>query len=1041
MNRRLIRAALALACLSGVVTLAGSHLRAQAPQPPTEAAAIKSLTWRSIGPLNMAGRVAAVEGIPGDPTTFYVAPAAGGIIKTTNGGVTFKSIFDSADIASVGAITVAPSDHNVVWVGAGEGDPRNSTSFGNGVWRSDDAGATWRHLGLVDTERIKRIRVHPTDPETAYVCALGHAWGANEERGVFKTTDGGKTWQKILYKNADTGCSDIDMDAGNPRILYAGMYTFRRRPWRFDSGGGETAIYKTVDGGASWKKLTSGLPKGPLDRIGMAISRSNPDVVYLLTESTEPGTLWRSDDKGETWRKMNDDKTLTFRPFYYSDLRVDPKDPNRLYTLGGQLSRSKDGGRTFERIANDIHGDHQAMWIDPEDPRRILSGSDGGYQMSHDGGDTWEQINNFPMAQFYHVAFDMRTPYNLCGGLQDNGNWCGPSRTAIEEGIRKGDWFLVSYGDGFFAIPTPDGRYVYSDSQGGVIYQTEVATGNERAIHPYPKKIGSAGEAIDKDRFRFNWNAAIHISPHDPNTIYFGGNVVFRTTNGGQTWDIISPDLTTNDKSKQISSGGPVTRDNTAAEFHCTILTIAESPVERGVIWVGTDDGNIQVTRDAGKTWTNVVKNIQGLPANAWVPAIDPSNADKGVAYVAIDRHQDDDFGPYIFKTADYGKTWTALKGSLPAKGYVHVVREDRKNKNLLYAGTELGVFASWDGGQKWAAIRNNLPPVAVRDIQQHPRDNDLIIATHSRGLFILDDVTALQRLGDATKTDAFAFESRGGIRYHMWNKDTNLGDQEPKGQNPPYGAFVDYYLAADAKDPVTLTIADRGGKLVREITNAPGKAGVNRAVWDLRLNGPTPTAAERNQTGGFNRFNRPTGPWALPGDYKATIKAGGRELTTTVKVATDPRLQTSAADLQAQHDALVALRDLTSRTNAMIDRADDVIRQLKALQDTLKNGTEKANPATVAAVNRALEQVTAFRWTLTREIPMGYRFPPMLREEIQSIASAVASATARPTDPQMLRLQELTADTTSAEARLKDSVAAGIAEVNRLLSGQPHIR
>ncbi|HEX6738115.1 MAG TPA: glycosyl hydrolase, partial [Vicinamibacteria bacterium] len=433
----------------------------------TESEAVRKLWWRSIGPANMGGRVADIAGLPGDPSTYYVVPANGGIFKTTNGGVTFTPIFDKEDIASVGAIAIAPSDPNVIWAGSGEGDPRNSASFGIGVFRSTDGGSSWKHLGLADSERIKRIRVDPKDPDTAYVCALGHAWGPNEERGVFKTTDGGRTWRKVLFVNKDTGCSDIDMDPGNPRVLYAGLYTFRRQPWRFDSGGGETALHKSTDGGETWKKLTKGLPKGPMDRIGVAVAPSAPEVVYMITETKDEGELFRSEDRGESWAKVSDDRNINFRPFYYSDIRVDPRDPQRVYSLSGGLFVSKDGGKTFQRIAQGVHGDHQAFWIDPQNPKRILSGSDGGFQLSYDGGKTWEIVNNFTLSQFYHLSYDLRRPYHVCGGLQDNGSWCGPSATPSTQGIRKEDWYTVGGGDGFFAVPDPSAPHlVYSDSQG-----------------------------------------------------------------------------------------------------------------------------------------------------------------------------------------------------------------------------------------------------------------------------------------------------------------------------------------------------------------------------------------------------------------------------------------------------------------------------------------------------------------------------------------------------------------------------------------------
>ena len=711
--------------------------------------ALRSMKFRSIGPANMGGRVSDIVGIPGDPKTFYVGGADGGVWKTTNGGITFEGQFQNEAAYSVGALAVSASDPNVVWLGSGEGDPRNSTSYGNGVYRSTDAGRSWTHLGLDDTERIKRIVVHPRDPDHAYTCALGHAWGKNAERGVFETRDGGASWEKVLFIDEDTGCSDLAMDASNPRILYAGMWTHRRRPWRFDSGGKETGLYKSTDAGKTWEKKTKGLPKGAMDRIGVSVAQSKPNIVYVITEAVDEGSLFRSEDWGESFHMVHDNPRINFRPFYYSDVRVDPSNPEVLFSLSGGLFKSTDGGKTFDRIAQGVHGDHQSMWIDPEDSEHVLSGSDGGYQVSFDGGENWDVINNVALSQYYQIFFDDRNPYYVCGGLQDNGNWCGPSRTAHSAGIIKHDWYTVSGGDGFYTVPVPGQPHlVYSNSQGGSINLSDTRSGNTMRIHPYPAKVGSAGDAIVDHKYRFNWDAPIHISPHDPGVVYFGGNVLFKSSDYGYSWEEISPDLTTDDPDKQLTSGGEVVTDNTAAEFHCTILTIAESPVARGVIWVGTDDGNLQVTRDGGATWKNVKDNVDGLPEFTWIAKIDASHHRAGTAYVAVDHHRSDDFAPYVFKTTDYGESWSSLASGLPRDDYVKVVREDPKNENLLYVGMERGLYASWNGGERWVDIRNNLPPVSVRDIKVHPRENDLIVGTHGRGRLDPRRYRAAPRLG-----------------------------------------------------------------------------------------------------------------------------------------------------------------------------------------------------------------------------------------------------------------------------------------------------
>jgi photosystem II stability/assembly factor-like uncharacterized protein len=1084
---------LASRILSAVLlTTIGSGLGAQGaprvapnPAPASEADAIRRLSWRSIGPANNAGRISVVAGVPGDPNVYYVAGAAGGIIKTTNGGVTFRPIFDGQSVASIGAIAIAPSDPNVIYVGTGEGDPRNSTSFGDGMYKSTDGGNTWAHIGLEDSDRIKRVVIDSRDPSIVYACALGHAWGPNEQRGLFKTTDGGKSWQKILYKNDTTGCSDIDVDPNNSNIVYAGMYTFRRYAWYFTSGGGETALYKSVDGGATWTKPTRGLPRGPMDRIGIAVSRSEPNIVYIVSETKDEGELWRSEDAGESWRVVNRDPNINFRPFYYSDLRVDPQNSNRVFSLSGSLNFSDDGGRTFSRIANDVHGDHQAFWIDPLNARRIISGSDGGWQLSFDGGKTFEVVNNFAFTQFYHIDFDLERPYHLCGGLQDNGHWCGPSNSLSGQGIRKADWLNTTGGDGFFAVPDLERPYLlYTASQGGNIIITDLRSGLDRNIHPYPNRVGSAGDAMEQHKYRFNWNSPIVLSPQDPKTVYFGGNVLFRTSNFGQSWDVISPDLSTNDKEKQKSSGGPVVVDNTAAEFHSTILTIAPSPKDANTIWAGTDDGNVQITRDGGKTWTNVVKNIQGLAPNAWIPTIEASPHDACGAFVAADHHQDNDYTPYFYRTSDCGKTWKRITTGLPAKGWAHVIRQDPRNANLLYAGTETGVYASWNGGERWVSIRSGLPPVPVRDIRVHKRDNDLIVATHGRGAYILDDAAPLQQLADASAADAYLFDVRPATRFVTSNRDGNLGQKRWSGQNPPDGALISYYLRAASPQAPRITVADKSGRVIRTLQNAPRESGVNRIAWNFRMDAPAGGGGGRGRGGGGGGGGvgggpggagagateggqpdeepgqggrgGPAGIAVLPGEYTINFQLGDKRLSKTVRVDNDPRVLTSPADLQAQFDASTAAQELGVRVNQIVAQTDDLVRQLTALGDALRPrggaATEgdssavtqqgRASAPALAAANGALAKLKTFRdEVLARPLPgLGYRQYPRLREEVQSLAGVIGRTIARPTDPEMSRLRELTDETTQAEARLTSLTAVDVAKVNELLSGTPHV-
>jgi photosystem II stability/assembly factor-like uncharacterized protein len=1061
------RRILVVGALGLTVSVGALSLRAQGtaagtwvmPADAPENAALRSLRWRSIGPANPGGRISVVEGIPGKPEVFYVSGAAGGIVKTMNGGTTFTQIFDDQVVASIGDIAVAPSNENIVWVGTGEGDPRNSTSFGNGVYRSDNGGTSWTHVGLDDTERIKRVVVHPTNPEVAYVCAVGHAWGPNEERGVFRTTDGGKTWSKILYKNPTTGCSDLAMDPSDPKTLYAGMYTFMRKPWRFDSGGGETALYKSTDGGDTWNKLTNGLPTEPMDRPGIAVSISNPSVVYLITETKTQGTFFRSDNKGATWTKMSDNTVISFRPFYYDDIRVDPANPDRVFALAGQLQVSEDAGRTWRGAATGLHSDNQAMWIDPKNPKRILEGCDGGFQISYDGAQTWEVLNTVAFTQFYHVSYDMQQPYTLCGGLQDNGAWCGPSMVTSTEGIRKRDWVTVSGGDGFEGVQRIDEPWkIFSDLQGGQVFMDNMKTNTSRQISPYPKDVGSTGSAVAGYKYRFNWNTPIARSPHDPRAIYLGGNVLFRTTNDGQSWDVLSPDLTTNDKSKQQSSGGDIVVDNTAAEFHCTIIAISESPVKKGVIWVGTDDGNIQVTQDDGKTWTNVVKNIKGLAPNGWVPNIDASPFDAGTAYVAVDHHQDNDFSPYAYKTTDYGATWTPIMGNLPKKGYVNVVRSDLKMKGLLFLGTELGIYASWNDGQSWVNMRNGLPAVPVREVVVHPRESDLIIATHGRGIFIMDNIQPLRQLAAATTADAFLFDGRPAIRWQTWGRDNPIGSKEWTGQNPAQGAMVDFYMksAGPATITVTQTIAAAAApaaagtkpaapaaattKTIRTINVPNAQAGVNRVMWDLRYDAPTgggapgggggANAGGRGAGGAGGRGGAPAGaapggggggggrggggPYALPGTYTITLKAAGLELKHAQQVQMDPRITVTAADLKTQLDLAMQLRDMASKMNALVAQADAAVAKLTA--------------STAPEAKAALAHAKDIRFRMAR-LPgeQNYRIQGRLRDDVTSILGSVTQNPGAPTAGEILRTKEMVTEIATISAEW-DKFAASVA-------------
>ena len=1065
-------------------------IMAPAPTDPV-ADALRNLRWRPLGPANNAGRISVVAGVPGDPYTYFVAGANGGIIKTTNGGTTFRPIFDSETAGSIGAIAIAPSDPNIIYVGTGEENPRNNASVGDGMYKSLDGGEHWTHVGLDKTDKVARLIIDAKNPDIVYACGLGREWGPNEDRGVFKTTDGGKTWKKILYVDPQTACSDISADANNSNIIYAGMYTYRRWAWHLESGGGSTAVYKSVNGGETWQRLSGkdrelGLPKTDMDRIGVAVAPSDPSIVYAISETKTEGELWRSDDAGAHWRTVSRDPNINFRPFYYADIRVDPANPNRVYTLSGSLYLSEDGGVNFRTIANSTHGDHQAMWIDPLNPKRILEGSDGGWQVSYDQAKTFEVVNTFAFTQFYHVNYDMQKPYMVCGGLQDNGNWCGPS-VGMSGAVRKSDWYTVSGGDGFFTVPDIARPWlVYSDAQGGMLNITDTRTGTQKTIYPYPNRVGSVGDAMIGHKYRFNWNSPIALSVQDPGTVYFGGNVLFKSTNHGMSWEVISPDLTTNDPAKQQSSGGPIVVDNTAAEFHCTLLTISPSPLDANIIWIGTDDGNVQVTRDGGKTWSNVFRNVPGLKPNAWIPTVEASHFDAGTAYVVADHHQDDDYTPYAYMTTDFGKSWKPIMGDLPAKAlWTHVIREDPKSRNLLYIGTETGVWASWDRGGHWVSLRQDLGIVPVRDMQIHPRENDLILATHGRGMFIMDDISALQQLPTAMTEDATLFDVRPATRWNFWNRDGNLGQKVFNGQNPPDGALITYYLKRQPAGAVNVVVTDKDGKEVRRMTRVIDEPGVSRIAWDLRYDTPagagggrggraeaaaaaaaagaapvdTSLAALRarrraalsNPDAGAvatddNPFAQAGGISALPGSYTVTLVADGKRLSKKVEVSLDPRSDMTMAQQLAQFTASLSIQDVATRVNRIITTVDDLTRQMNSLRDQLRRvPRDSATPPITQALAEAEGALTELRVfkdsVLARPIPgLGYRQYPRLREEVQTVSGMVSRPMMPPTAGETLRSTELVTETTQAQARLDGIIERRVVKINDLLKGTPHV-
>ncbi len=939
----------------------GIQSRAVQAAPPVSAADFAPMTARSIGPAGMSGRVSAVAVNPLDPTVIYVGAATGGVWRSRDGGLAWEPVFDDQPVLGIGAVTVVPSNPDVVWVGTGEGNPRNSAGVGNGVYRSLDGGDTWRHMGLEASERVHRIVVHPTDPRIVYVGAMGPLWSDGEQRGVFKSTDGGETWERVLHAGPGAGAADLVMDPRNPDKLFAAMWSFRRWPWFFRSGGPESGLFVTRDGGDSWTRLGAeqGLPAGELGRIGVAVSRSNPDVVYALVEARR-NALLRSDDGGGSWRTVSDRPGVAPRPFYYADIRVDPANENRLYSLHSLVQVSEDAGRTFRTVVPSriVHGDVHELWIHPDDGRFMILGEDGGIAITRDRGDNWRFVENLPLAQFYHLNVDMATPFNVYGGLQDNGSWFGPSHVWAERGIMNLHWTRVGSGDGFATLPDfGDDRYGYSMAQQGRLNRFDKVTGARRDIQPVHP---------DGTPLRFSWNAALNVDPFDSTTIYLGSQFVHRSRDRGATWEIVSPDLTTNDpeKQRQQESGG-LTLDATGAENHTTILSIAPSPLERGLIWATTDDGNVQVTRDDGDTWTNVGDRVPDVPPATWAPHIEPSKHDPAAAYLVYDDHRRGNWTPYAYRTGDYGQSWQSLATD-ELHGFVHVLEEDPVEPRLLFLGTEFGMYVSLDQGASWMRWRNGLPPAPVRALVVHPRDHDLAVGTHGRAAYVVDDIRPLRALAaDPTVADAalHVFPAASAIQYVEAEAQgyRSTGHAMFMGDLRPYGALLHYWMAAPGSDGdgaaaassrARISIADASGQVVRTLSGTAHR-GLNRVVWDLR-SGPADSTAD------FGQPSSP-GPWVLPGRYDVRVEAGGQSAEGAVQVVADPRTDFSMADRRAriavQTEAAGWARSAArarQRLERTIEAVDQVLASLPADADELR-AQGAALRDELAALNRRL--------------------------------------------------------------------------------------
>jgi len=907
-----------------------------------DSATVSGLPARNIGSATMSGRIAAVDAVEEDGRiTLFVGAASGGVWKSVNGGTTFKPVFDREDLQSIGAVAIDPSNSKTVWVGSGEGWTRNSVSVGDGVYKSTDGGENWTNVGLKDSEHIAKILVNPSDGNDVLVCAEGHLWDDNDERGVYQTADGGKTWNKVLAgANPSSGCAMIARSKQEPKTVYAAMWDFRRQGWTFRSGGPGSGLFKSTDGGAHWSEVSDGkgLPAKPWGRVAVQVAPSKPQVVYVNIEAEKGRGLYRSDDAGANWTKLDASNYMLWRPFYFGNLIVDPKDENKIFKPDLILLLSNDGGKTFNVVSGGAHGDFHDVWINPKNPNIVIAGDDGGLWRSEDGGNRWKHEMNLPVSQFYHVSTDNADPYRVYGGLQDNSSWVAPS--SYPGGVANGNWENMFGGDGFWMFEDPaDPDYIYAEAQGGQIGRVNRYTHEGRDIHPWPN--------YGEKKLRFNWNTPIHMSPNEKGTIYIGAQFLFRSRDHGQSWDRISPDLTTNDpeKQKQEESGG-VTIDNSSAEMHTSIYSISESPKNGQVIWVGTDDGNVQVTKDGAKTWTNVVGNVTGLGKNSWVSTIEASRFDEGTAYATFDRHTFGDKKPYVYKTTDSGQTWTALPAEQSGvRGYAHVIKEDTVNKNVLFLGTEFGLYISVDGGQRWAQYKGtDFPAVAVDDLVVQARESDLVVATHGRGIWIVDDISPLRALTpEMMSQEAGLIAGRGARQYFDVGGGWPEGDETFHGRNRPGDAQITYYqkgrhIFGDLK----IEIFDQDGKLVDTVSGSKHR-GLNRAGWGMHVKPPAVAPAASAL------FEAAEGPRVLPGTYTVKLTKGDHTYTEELKVAMDPRAKYSVDERKAQFElamkvykelehmtfgveAIEGVRDAANARAAKVPEKDALHKQLQQL-------------------------------------------------------------------------------------------------------------
>jgi len=1017
----------------------------------------KGMQYRSIGPFR-GGRSLTAAGIPGDPTTYYFGATGGGVWKSIDGANTWSPVFDKDGAPSIGSIAVAVSDPNVVYVGTGEACIRGDISHGDGVWKSVDAGKSWKSVGLKDTRAIGKVIVNPHNPDVVFVAGLGHPFGPNTERGVFRTTDGGKTWDKVLYKDENTGAIDVVFDPQNPNILFASLWEARRTPWTLSSGGPGSGVYRSTDGGSTWKRLQEqehGLPKGPYGRIGVAVA-ANSERVYALIEAKEGGGLYRSDDGGDTWDLANGSHSLFQRAWYYMHVIADPQDANTVYVLDVEFLKSTDGGRNFNKVKVP-HGDNHGLWIDPKNTKRMIASDDGGVTVTLDGGKSWTREDNQPTAQFYHVITDTRTPYYVYGAQQDNSTVAIASRSD-DGAIGRDNWYMVGGGEAGYIAPDPtDPNIVYAGDYQGNITRFDRRTNQVKSIAVSTELSDARGAAPLEHRFQ--WTAPIVTSPHDPSTVYYGGERVFKTTDGGTHWEAISGDLTRNDKSKQQPSGGPITIDDTGTEYYDTVFSIAPSPLAKGLIWAGTDDGLIQITRDEGKNWTNVTP--KDLAEWSRVSLIEASPHDAGTAYVAIDRHQNDDLAPYIYKTSDYGATWSRITTGIPDGSFVRAVREDPKKKGLLYAGTERGVYVSFDDGAHWRSLQINLPITPVHDLVV--KNDDLVLATHGRSFWILDDVSPLRQFADSVAgEDMHLYQPATAYRVHTGEAPAQFAFD---GKNPPNGAVIYFYLKQapkpETKQEVKIEILDAAGNVIRKYSSSKAEPldepldpdgkkpkkqikleeGLNRFVWDLHYD-------ESNRVPGYFlwEYNEGAkGPLALPGKYQVRLTSAqngstGKSLTAPFEVKIDPRVITAQSDLEKQFKLLMDVREQLNRVYDAVNQIQDVREQLDGLKKRLAPAeSTKALFDGASALDVKLiavrDPLINFRISASED---SLAYVPGLDAKLAFLSMAVAGfSDSAPTEAQYREFEKLKTQTDELLARWEQVRNADIVSFQKLAADQ----